>query len=251
MGSTRYLLGLAPVIVLTAVSAGANPDLRRTLWIVILVFWLSSVLISSLRSDDTANEALRVTESMAERFGLFTIIVLGEVVVGVVQGLSETERSARTVTTGLLALGIGYGIWWTYFDFVGGRQPRQDARSRTVWLWAHLPLVLAVAASGAGMASLIEHATDARTPASTAWLLAGGIAAVATSIAVLMHTLPPNRTRRRVPLGLLLAGGVAVSAAAMEPAPWLLALVLYAVLSGVWVQAFVRHALDGSSIAEG
>ena len=35
---------------------------------------------------------------------------------------------------------------------------------------------MSIAAAGAAMASLIEHAHDARTPPGTAWLLAGAVA---------------------------------------------------------------------------
>ena len=43
---------------------------------------------------------VRPTDSMVERFGLFTIIVLGEVVIGVVAGLSAAEQDPRTFATG-------------------------------------------------------------------------------------------------------------------------------------------------------
>ncbi len=39
-----------------------------------------------------------------------------------------------------------------------------------------MPLWLSIAAAGAGMVSLIEHANDARTPANTALLIAGATA---------------------------------------------------------------------------
>jgi hypothetical protein len=39
--------------------------------------------------------------------------VLGEVLVGVVDGLAETERNVRSVATGLLGLAIGFAYWWT------------------------------------------------------------------------------------------------------------------------------------------
>lgn len=249
-GSTRYLLGLAPVILLSLVSAAVDAELRRTIWIAIVVLWLGSVIINSFSGDEATDDALRVTESMSERFGLFTIIVLGEVVVGVVEGLGETERSARTIVTGLLALGIGYGIWWNYFDFVGRRLPRSGVRSRMTWLVTHFPLVLAIAATGAGMVSLIEHAGDAQTPANTAWLLAGGTAAVAASIAILVSTLPPNPAHRKVPFSLAASGVVAIVAGATQPAPWVLALVLYAAFSAVWMESFIRHARQGTFITE-
>jgi low temperature requirement protein LtrA len=52
---------------------------------------------------------------MAERFPLFIIILLGEVVVGVVNGLTEAEGGCTTELAGWLCLAIGFGIWWNYW----------------------------------------------------------------------------------------------------------------------------------------
>jgi low temperature requirement protein LtrA len=53
--------------------------------------------------------------------------VLGEVVVGVVDGLSEVERDLPTIATAILGLTIGFGFWWTYFDLPGPayREPEE------------------------------------------------------------------------------------------------------------------------------
>jgi hypothetical protein len=105
--------------------------------------------------------------------GLFTIIVLGEVVFGVVAGLSAAEPDAKTVITGMLALWMGFGLWWIYFDLVGRRLPRADGGALSNWVLSHLPITGSITAAGAGMVSLIGHAHDATAPAATSWLLAG------------------------------------------------------------------------------
>lgn len=246
-----YVILFIPIVLLVAASAALGIDARRAIWVAVIALFFASGAAGMLRRNETVNDAMHVTESMAERFGLFTIIVLGEVVVGVVEGLGESERTARTVVTGLIALGIGYSIWWTYFDFVGRKQPKQDPTSRTIWTMSHFPLTLSIAATGAGMVSLIEHAGDLRTPANTAWLLAGGTAGVALTIAMLAWAVPSVSAQRMVPRMLVVAAVVAVVAGATRPAPWLLALILYLALSSVWMEAFIRHARQGTLIAEG
>jgi low temperature requirement protein LtrA len=77
--------------------------------------------------------AMAPTESRVERFGLFTIIVLGEIVVGVVNGVSAIDHTFISITTGLLALAIGFGFWWNYFDFVGGRVPKPGRARVLAW----------------------------------------------------------------------------------------------------------------------
>jgi len=169
----RYVIGMSVPIGLVAISAIIdNPDTRLILWTAAIAVTIAGLVAQIFRSDEALEDAFRVTESMAERFGLFTIIVLGEVVVGVVDGLSESSRSGRTIATGIVALVIGFGFWWNYFDFVGRRAPRRGALTRGLWNLEHLPMWLSDAAAGAGMVSLVEHANDNRTPAATAWLVA-------------------------------------------------------------------------------
>ena len=139
------------------------------------------------------------TESLVERFGLFTIIVLGEVVFGVVDGLSLAEHDVTTIATGMLALGLGFGFWWIYFDVVGRRLPRSDGRSLANWMLSHLPITLSIAAAGAGMTSLIVHAHDAITPGGTAWLLSGSVALGLLALIVIERALADADAWRRLP----------------------------------------------------
>ena len=184
------------------------------------------------------------TDSLVERFGLFTIIVLGEVVLGVVAGLSAAERDAKTIVTGMLALWMGFGFWWIYFDLVGGRLPRADGGALSNWVLSHLPIALSITAAGAGMVSLIGHAHDATTPAGTSWLLAGAVATGLLALVVSERALVDAERLLGVfhPLRLALAAGAAAALIVgwVRPAPWLLALLLVAILSAVWFFAVSR-----------
>ena len=109
---------------------------------------------------------------------------------------------------------------------------------------SHLPVTGSITAAGAGMLSLIGHAHDARTPAGTSWLLAG---AVATGLIELVLTEQALVDAERLalvfqPLRLALAGGAAAALLVgwLRPAPWLLALLLVAILSVVWFFAVSR-----------
>jgi low temperature requirement protein LtrA len=247
----RYVMGMLVVSVLVLASAlVSDPETRVFIWAFAVGVTLigNAVLTLTSRSDEMS-EAIRPTESLVERFGLFTIIVLGEVVVGVANGTSAGERTFVTILTGVLALWIGFGFWWNYFDFVGGRLPRAG-RSRTGWVFGHLPLAIGVSAAGAGMVSLIEHAPDSRTPAPTAWLLGGATALVVLSIAALTLTIDPHPARRAVPFTLAAAAVGALLVAALRPAPWLLAALTGLLLALVWQEAFIRHARNGVTITD-
>jgi low temperature requirement protein LtrA len=178
-----------------------------------------------------------------ERLGLFTIIVLGEVIFGVVDGLSTPDRDGVVIATGTIALVIGFGFWWIYFDLVGRRPPRNGGPLVT-WMLSHLPITLSIAAAGAAMVSLIGHAGDDRTPAGTAWLLAG---AVALGLVALIFTEQALVDAERLdavyrPLRIALAAGAAAALAAgwARPAPWLFGLALVVILSLLWIYAASR-----------
>jgi low temperature requirement protein LtrA len=58
-----------------------------------------------------------ISPSAVERFGLFTIIVLGEVIVGVVAGVAGHHHLNWLVgVTAGLGMLIAIGMWWIYFD---------------------------------------------------------------------------------------------------------------------------------------
>lgn len=244
--TTPYFVGLGTILlfVVASIPAGSD-DLRVLLWGCGAAGAIGIPLAGLAFRSRRAGAGFEVSSSMAERFGLFTIIVLGEVMVGIVGGLSQAEHSAATTTVGLLCLAIGFGIWWNYFDFVGMRPPRPGNRVRGAWLVVHLPLSMAVAATGAGMVSLIEHADEGHAPAGTAAVIGGAVALLCLCLASLLRLLPERPGARLVPAGFLAAAAVSVGAAALRPAPWLLALVLVGVLSVVWWESFVRHARLG------
>jgi low temperature requirement protein LtrA len=231
--TARYLAGMGTSVVIVAISIFLPDEARVMLWAVLLVGW---VMLSFSMRRELGTGDLSATESTVERFGLFTIIVLGEVVVGVVTGLSEATRDFRVLATGLIGLGIGFGAWWTYFDFVGRRHPRSDAG--VLWMFSHLPISMGIAATGAALVSLVEHAGDERAPAATAWVMTGSIAVLLVGLLLAMSALADFRRFASIyqPLTWVLASSVGVVALIgwWRPVPWLLVLALFAVLSAVW-----------------
>jgi low temperature requirement protein LtrA len=170
-----YVTGMSVGVAAILVSAFLPADARLVVWACAALGWLVGMALAG-RSEGRLYQAVPPSESLVERIGLFTIIVLGEVVFGVVDGLSAHDRDTKTITTGMIALVIGFGFWWIYFDLVGRRLPRRDNAALARWLLSHLPITLSITAAGAAMVSLIGHAHDASTPASTAWLLSGAVA---------------------------------------------------------------------------
>ncbi len=190
--TTRYLAGMVVSVGIILASAFVGDTIRLTLWALVLTGWVvgGHILVST---DHTEGFGEGVTASLVERIGLFTIIVLGETVVGVVGGMSDAEhRDARTIVTGVIALTIGMGIWWTYFDMLGRRLPGRRGPRLASWLYSHLPMTMSIAAAGAATVSLVSHATEAEASVAASWLLTGSIGVTLASITIASTALPPG-----------------------------------------------------------
>ncbi|MFW2340701.1 MAG: low temperature requirement protein A [Acidimicrobiia bacterium] len=237
----RYLAGMGISFVVIAATIPMPDEARTITWAVFVAGWIVG---SILQTRYTGTLGVVITESMVERFGLFTIIVLGEVVVGVVNGLSEVDRTAEAIATGLLGLMLGFGFWWTYFDYVGRRMPRDHRPSWGRWMIGHLPVAMAIAAAGAAMVSLVEHAGDVRAPYATAWLLSGSVAVLLVALISLMRSLSDfdrlPSLYQPVSRALVIGAGIALLIGWWRPSPWLLVLTLAAIHSVIWFFAFDR-----------
>lgn len=145
---------------------------------------------------------------MAERYGLFTIIVLGESILAAtvavqsaLEGGAVLNEVLGVVVGGLL---IVFSLWWLYFD-----RPMDDLltsfRRVFVWAYGHLLVFASAAAVGAGLAVAVDQATH---HAEIGRAMAGAAVAVPTAIYLvslrMLHGWPAEGGTRF--LGLVSAG---------------------------------------------
>jgi low temperature requirement protein LtrA len=253
--SARYLAAMLISIVVIAISALLPADARLVVWAAFCVGWLVLMLVFGWRSRRGSVTGIMPTEAMVERFDLLIIIVLGEVVTGVVNGLSGTGHDPLSLATGLVSLLVGFGLWWIFFDVGGRRLPRLDGLSINAWMEAHLPIAIAIVGAGAAMVGLIGDAHEPQTPPATAWLLAGSVALLLVALGGMTRTLADFDRHAVVyrPLAIVMFGaaGVALLVGWWRPAPWLLALLLAAILASIWLFAVVRLFKTGTWTAAG
>ena len=252
--SRMFVAGTVACAVLLAVTAVLPAAARVQAWGVLDVLYLAGFAAVLYLADVPAAPGVTVSEALTERFGAFIIIVLGETLTGVVTGLASRPVSALTMAVGLVAVVVGFGAWWTYFDFAGQRQPGTGRGASVRWILGHLPLTAAVAAMGAAMVSLVDNARDGRTPAATAWVLCTGTAVVLGTTMLLASTLPAWDHDRNLyrPLARICAA-VAVAClglGAARPAPLVLVLALVVLLSIPWVFAVSRRLASETDAPE-
>jgi low temperature requirement protein LtrA len=241
--SRLYVGGTAAFAVLMACTALLPASARIPAWGLLDAAYLAVFAAVVLTASDGV--ALIVTDALIDRFGTLTIIVLGEILTSVVAGLAGRPLGGLTLSVGLVAIVVGFGAWWTYFDFTGQRQPRPTRAAAAWWMFGHLPLTASIAAMGAAMISLINHAHDGRTPVATAWVLCGGAAAVLCATILVSASLQARHGDPDLHK-LLIRSGIPVAATclgvgAARPAPLLLCVALVVLLGIPWVLAVAHH----------
>jgi low temperature requirement protein LtrA len=239
--SRLFVTGTAACAVLLAGTSLLPASTRVLAWGLLDVAYLAGFTAVLLIANSAQTAPLIITDALIERFGLITIIVLGETLTGVVNGLAREPISGLTLIVGLVAVVVGFGAWWTYFDFAGHRHPRPEPAASLQWLLGHLPLTAAIAAMGAAMVSLVDHAHDGRTPAATGWVLCAGAAVVLGAtmlVAASLQAWQRDRGLYRPLAGICAAVAVAcLGVGAARPAPLVLGLALVVLLSIPWVFA--------------
>jgi low temperature requirement protein LtrA len=253
--SSRLFVAMTAACAVALAGTAVLPaDARLPAWGGLDAAYLATYAAVFLTATPAQAAGLTVTDSLIDRFGAITIIVLGETLTGVVGGLASQPINGLTLAVGLVAVVVGFGAWWTYFDFAGNRRTRHARAATLQWMTGHLPLTAAIAAMGAAMVSLVDHAHDARTPAATGWVLCAGAAVVLCATMAVSGSLADWRRDRRMYRRLAwTCAAVAVAClglGAVRPAPLLLGLALVVLLGIPWGLA-VAHRLAAVASAAG
>jgi low temperature requirement protein LtrA len=188
---------------------------------------------------------------IAERYELFTLIVLGESVAAAtaaVRGAFDRHHDAGA----LYALAAGgllmvFAMWWLYFAWPAHTflaTTHQAHRKRFTWAYGHYLIFAAAAAEGAGLAVYAGHITG-RTHVSP--LVAGAAVTIPAAIFLIsvwaVHVRPHQM--RRVEQLPFPAAVLLIVTAALSPAPALAAgLVLAALVVVVTVARRSRRVRE-------
>lgn len=193
--STPYTLIYLLASLLTMGSALVEPPVRFYIWgfnLFIIILLPMILMIASQKNQAMKvqfDRSATISNSMVERFGLLTIIVLGEVIVGVVQGVaSQHHFTLLSGIIGVLGMLVAIGIWWVYFDFISSHQPKKGILYEGGWAYLHLPLTICIAAAGAAFLNIINTPAD-EVNASAKILLSVSVAITLLSIAMIHKTI--------------------------------------------------------------
>ncbi|WP_022884051.1 low temperature requirement protein A [Glaciibacter superstes] len=128
---------------------------------------------------------------IAERYGLFVIILLGESVLaasmGVAASLEAGGVSGSLITISIAGLVTLFAVWWIYFLEPMGHGLATNRDKSFLWGYGHYGIFAALAALGAGLEVAVEQTGDhLKVPAMAAGF---GVAIPAAIFLLLLWTV--------------------------------------------------------------
>jgi len=211
--TNRVFICFIPALILYLLAIFSDPPTRYIIWV--------AGLITEALTPVIAHTGIKIAlpkfgaSWLAERYGLFILIVMGETLVGVIRGASETKQvSFSTFVAAILGLILSFGVFRIYFDFIGRRNPRKPMWWMLTWSNLHFLLVMSIVVTGVGLLRFVKLTDLWQSCDQTHTLLAGATAATLIIIALLETTMQPGEGPDlhpvRSPFFKLIAGLIAV-----------------------------------------
>ncbi|MEX2535152.1 MAG: low temperature requirement protein A [Trueperaceae bacterium] len=236
----RYAMGFAVAASLWAISAFVPAPYRYAIWVVALVleFWVP------LSSDSRRLQSLLPPDRphLAERYGLFTIIVLGESFIKVVGALAGQVPTPATLTLMLLGFALAVSLWWLYFEMAGGPAEHATARASYTWIYLHLPITIAITAVGVGLKKIVVLDPGAPLPDQYRWLLAGAAGLFLLSVA-LLGLVVAQAGRRRLHTTVAVAASAAIVAVGAYGGALPAGIGLFLIVVACWTRILTKRLL--------
>ncbi len=181
---------------------------------------------------------------IAERYGLFTLIVLGESVLAATvafqHAIDDRDTNVTLYLTGAAGIVTVFGMWWLYFA-----KPAQwfltSIRVAFMWGYGHYLVFASAAAVGAGIAVNVDRATH-HADVSNAYAGAAVTIPVAVYLVTLWYLQVRPNAPGRLPTVLHLFAAAFVLAATFVPRPVVATAVIVAVLVATMVWRHARTA---------
>jgi low temperature requirement protein LtrA len=151
---------------------------------------------------------------LPERFGLVTLIVLGESIVSVAAATADTNWQLSSTIAAVGGFAIAACLWWLYFNFLETAVIIRGIGSVHVYNYGHLPILMGLTLVAVGTQRTILEVNESVLAAGSRWALCGGVALYLLSIGFIWI----SGCRRRVTgvfigsvavsIGLAVAGGL-------------------------------------------
>jgi low temperature requirement protein LtrA len=200
--SIRYAAGFGLAAAIWLVSLALPEGIRPWVWVAALVVDLvtpwAAVLAVVERTFDVRH--------IPERYGLFTLIVLGEAIIAVARSMTEAQWTPAAVTAAVAGFAIAVVIWWAYFAHPHAELLERGRLASFIWGYGHIFVWMGIAITGVGIGLGIEAAaTGHELSTGERLILCGGPALYLTAMALLRSAGAGHVTDRVVVIRLATA----------------------------------------------
>ncbi len=182
----RYSIGFGIAATIWLISAFIPAPYRFVLWGVALFV----DFLTPFRAGDLHINFPTHPTHLPERFGLFTIIIIGEAIVSVVVAISNVGFNLYTALIGLMGLLISFSIWWGYFEEAGGAEARVQDRGDQIakyqlWIYSHFPLLLGIVGAAAGIKHVLMLPYGSELSSTDTWIMCISLAVALLSLSLI------------------------------------------------------------------
>jgi low temperature requirement protein LtrA len=122
---------------------------------------------------------------LAERYGLFTIIVLGEAFVKVIGESPGVLMELPHIAFSILVLSMIYALWWLYFGDVSVSSIKSSTWAMYTWTYGHFPLAVGVSMVAVAAKKLFTEPLSVPFPTEERFLYAGGLVIFLCALALI------------------------------------------------------------------
>ena len=192
---------------------------------------------------------------IAERYGLLTIIALGEGIIGTVASLSAEVTvegwNVDSIVVAVAGIGLTFGMWWIYFVVPSSHLLHANRRRAIRFGYSHIPLFGAIVATGAGLHAAAYYIEQHSKLGSIGTVLAVAIpvgvyiGSIYLLFTLLVREWDGFHTLLLALTVAVLAGAVALAAAGVSMAVCLLVVMLAPMVTIVGFELVGhRHAVE-------
>lgn len=171
--AARYAAGNALGAAIWLLSLLVPAPAHYGVWAAALIVELLTPILA-VRGPRALGQRTFHPEHIPERYGLFTLVVLGESILAVASGVAGTGWDLTAVLTGLFAFVAAACLWWLYFDYVESSALALGSRAAFLWGYGHLFVYAGIAAFGVGIQLAIEAAAQPGSELASTVAPAGG-----------------------------------------------------------------------------
>ena len=131
------------------------PGGKTLMWVALFLNFIPPFLVISVLRRQ--NEDFSLSPNMVERLGLFTIIVFGECVLGVINAASQISSLNAEVWVNFgLGILIVFALWWIFFSVIADRESRTGFLNANLIELTYIPTLASLGIIGASFPGLFH-----------------------------------------------------------------------------------------------